>query len=590
MMKQYPTILEELMVYSQEIIDGNIIACDKHRKACTRFLRDLERMENDDGFPYYWDEQAAQKIVKWYKRNKHSKGVLTGQPIILDSYQKFIVCNVEAWRHEDTEYRRFKYVYNQVARKNAKSQIEGGQASYEISARGLKAAEVYTLGVERDQALIVFNEIDLMISKPIRKRLNITKKEISHKKSKSFIKHLSKRAGKTGDGKNPQLVIVDEYHAHPTSEMYDVMTSGFGAREEPLIIIITTAGFDFENKPCYKEYKYCSDILDGIIDNDEYFVIICELDEGDDPKDETVWPKANPVLTSYPVGRAFLKRECKKAYESGDEEKIRNFLTKNCNIWLKHGDNKYVNIDYWNKCRIEEEILEKFRGCECYAAFDLSKTGDLTSLSFEFPFEIENIRMYGFHSHSWIPIETMREKMKTDKIPYDFWIESGWLTATEANQGLIVDYWAMINYFEDIVECYDLKVKLVGYDAHNANLLVAELERRGYELVQIPQSCAKLDEPTVNLRDLMKVGQVVHDGNKLLTWSLNNAVTDTNSFGEIKISKKSTFKRIDPAATCIFAHKLGMGHWKGTMNLDKYRTEDYLNRLYGGENGDEKKN
>jgi len=138
----------------------------------------------------------------------------------------------------------------------------------------------------------------------------------------------------------------------------------------------------------------------------------------------------------------------------------------------------------------------------------------------------------------------------------------------------------VINYIEDTVKTYDLKVMEICYDAHNANIPVAELERNGYECVQIPQSCAKLDEPTRNFQDLVRVNQIVHDGNKLLSWSINNCEKDTNSFGEIKISKKSRFKRIDPAATCIFSHKRAMTYWSGVGS--KEITDEYLDELWGG--------
>ncbi|BEP28806.1 terminase large subunit [Helicovermis profundi] len=576
----YNSVLEELIDYSNNIIDGKIIACKKHIKVCKRFISDLHRMEHDESFFYYWDEYEAQKIVSWFKYMKHSKGVLANKPILLDSFQKFIVCNIEAWKHIETGYRRFKYAYIQLARKNAKSQMEAGMGSYEAGARGISAAEIYTLGVERDQAKIVFDEVDLMSGKYVSKRFKFTQKEITHKRSRSFIKHLSKKAGKTGDGKNPQMAIIDEYHAHPDATMYNVMVSGMGARKESLIVIITTAGFDFEDKPCYAEYTYCSNILDETLDNDEYFIMITELDKGDDPKDSNLWPKANPIICSYKEGRDFLQRECKRAYDSNDEEKIRNFLTKNCNIWIKYGTNKFLNIDYWYACK-KEITFEDFKGMDCYIGIDLSKTGDLTSISFEFPFLDSEIRKYAFFSQSFLPAAVKNEKMLTDKVPYDFWIKKGWLIATEANQGQIVDYWAVINCIEDKVKTYNLKVMEICYDAHNANLLVAELERIGYECVQIPQSAAKLDEPTRNFQDLVKVNQIVHDGNKLLSWAINNSELDTNSFGEIKISKKSTFKRIDPAATCIFSHKRAMTYWSGDLkDVSEFAEDDFLDKLW----------
>lgn len=574
------TIIEELIEYSNNIVNKKIIACKKHIQVCKRFLNDIDKMAHDESFLYYWDENEARKIVNWFKYMKHSKGILAGEPILLNTFQKFIVCNIYAWKHFDTGYRRFKYAYIQLARKNSKSQLEAGMASYEAAARGVSAAEIYTLGVERDQAKIVFDEVELMSGKYIKKKFTFTQKSIVHKKSKSFIKHLSKKAGKTGDGKNPQMAIIDEYHAHLTSEQYDVMVTGMVARKEPLIVIISTAGKDFEDKPCYAEYNYCSNVLEDILDNDEYFIMITELDKGDDPKDSSVYPKANPVVCSYSEGRNFLTRECKRVYDSEDEEKIRNFLTKNCNIWVKHGKNKYINIDRWNDCK-RKISFEDFRGMTCYVGVDLSKSGDLTSLSFEFPFIEVEVKKYAFFSQSFIPIAAMQEKMKTDKVPYDFWIKKGWLIATEANEGEIVDLWAAINYIKNLVKNYDLKIKEICYDSHGAAMFVSELEREGFCCVQIPQSCAKLDEPTRNFRDLVKIKQIIHDGNKVLSWAFNNAEEDTNSFGEIKISKKSRFKRIDPAASAIFSHKRAMTYWdESAQDVSEFAKDDFLDKLW----------
>lgn len=555
----FSTVLEELITYSNEILDGTIIACERHKQACSRFLDDLKKMESDE-YDWFWDEAEAQRIVKWFSHCKHSKGAFEGKPIELNGWQKFVVCNIEAWKHKEKDYRRFRFVYIQVGRKNAKSQMEAGMAGYECGARGLNAAEIYTLGVEREQAKIVFDEFELMMGKPIKRRFKITLKEIRHRKSKSFIRHLSKKAGKSGDGKNPQMAIIDEYHAHPDSKMYDVMKSGMMARVDPLLVIITAAGEDYEESACYYEYTDCCSILDGTIENDRYFIMICELEKDDDPFDERVWLKANPVLCTYEAGIQSMRENAKLAKESSDERKLPEFLTKNCNIYVAAGAKKYIDVEFWKKCA-RKISLENFRGKECYVGIDLSKTGDLTSVSFEFPFIETGIRKYALFGKSFIPAAVVKEKSKTDNVPYDLWIEKGYMEKTEANEGLIVDYWAIINHIEKTKAEYGLKIISIGYDPHGANLLVGELENRGYECIEVKQSCAQLNEPTVNFRDLVKVQQIVHDENKLMTWSLNNCETDSNSFGEIKLSKKSKFKRIDPIASSIFSHKLAMAYW-----------------------------
>ncbi|WIF95131.1 terminase large subunit [Caminicella sporogenes] len=572
-----PKIFNELIKYSKDITSGKEIACKKHMLACERFLRDVKRQGTKE-FPYIWDEKEAAKIVKWFTYCKHSKGILTDKPIILKTFQKFIVCNIYGWKHKDTGYRRFRKAYIQVARKNGKSQLQAGMGLYELMARGINASEVYCLGTKRDQSKIVFREAILMAGKHIKKRLKITNKNIRHEISNSFMEPMSKEAGKTGDGLNPQMAIIDEYHAHPTSAMYDVMVSGMAARPEPIIVIITTAGEDFENKPCYAEYQYCSKILQGVTDNEQYFVLICELDEDDDIKDERNWIKANPIVATYPEGIEYLRGELKTALE--DPDKMRTFLTKNMNRWVKEFENTYINIDYWKNCK-QDITWEDVRGKNCYVGVDLSSTGDLTSVSFEFPIINDSgEKKYIVFSHSFIPAKTLQHKINTDKAPYDMWHKKGLLTATQTNKGLINDYNFVVRYIEDKREKYDLNIIMIGYDKHQAGMFVSEMEELGYECVEVKQSCRNLNDATIDFRDQVKVGNIIHDGNELLTWSIANAVTISNSFGEIKIDKDLRVKRIDPIDATINAHYLAMNYWNdGTTDLNQKITDDFLDKL-----------
>ena len=278
--------LEEITEYAEGCASGEIMSCKKHRWACQRFLNDRKRAENNpEKYPYTWNEQAAQNIVDWFSMLYHSKGDLAGEPILLTPWQKFRLCQLYGWVRKDTGLRRFRKSYTQIARKNAKSQEEAGVALYEASVTAVKngeVCEVYTAGVKRDQSKIVFNEAALMLQRsPLRTKFRITKDAITHPVSGSYIKALSKEDGKSGDGTNPALLIIDEFHQHPTTEFYDL---GLGGNtKEPLLMIITTAGVDL-NCPCYvAEYQYCSRVLDPDtdIEDDEYLIDICELDRED---------------------------------------------------------------------------------------------------------------------------------------------------------------------------------------------------------------------------------------------------------------------------------------------------------------------
>ena len=366
------TELQEIKKYAQDCIDGSIPSGQKHKWACQRLLNDLERIGTTD-FPYVWDEERAHKIVVWFSLLKHSKGKLAGTPINLTAWQKFRECQIYGWRHRETGLRRFRKAFTEVGRKNSKSQLESGEALYGISVEASETGEVYeiyTAGTKRDQSKIVFNEADLMTRGSIlRSKFNFKRDEILHQKTGSWIKALSKEDGKSGDGTNPAYLILDEYHQHKTTEFYDL---GLGSnRKEPLLSIITTAGRDL-TYPCYtQEYDYCSKLLDPNVDvsNDEYFVDICEADEGDDPGDVTTWKKANPIRAFFDEGVKDIAAEWKIAKEI--PEKMIAFRTKILDQWVMAANNGYMDMGKWKACEVRELPID-LTGRPVFVGFDMS--------------------------------------------------------------------------------------------------------------------------------------------------------------------------------------------------------------------------
>ena len=408
-------------------MNGNTLTCTKHQWACQRFLHDIERQGTDE-FPYEFIPERAIRFIDWCSLYKHTKGILVGKyinlydvPVLL-----FIFSNIYGWYHVATGIRRFNKVYWQVARKNAKSQMLALVGTYELMAfdeSGDEVNEVYCAATKREQAQIVFKEAVYMLKRcpevqPYYRHVN---SQIVHISSDSFMRALSEEDKKTGDGLNPQCGIIDEYHAHDTSEMYDIIDSGMGARKQPLIIIITTAGFNL-NHPCYKvEYQLATKILDPNIpvEMDNYFVLVNELDRDDkgelvdDLKDPNTWVKANPIVASYPEGVKYLKDRMKEAFEI--PEKMRNFLTKHLNIWVHLTELAYLNMIKWHNCKAD--LLPDLTGKSVWIGIDFSSKVDLTSVSFEFK-EGDN---YVVQSHSFIASETFERKKRTDKVPYDLW-------------------------------------------------------------------------------------------------------------------------------------------------------------------------
>lgn len=554
------TIKERLIEYSQNIVDDKIIACQKHKWACERFLNDVKR-EGTKEFPYIWIEEEAQKIVDWFSLLKHSKGVLAGEPIRIDEnlWQLFNNGNLYGWYHMETGYRRFRKGYIQVARKNAKSQNMAGIGLYEnsyISTKNNEISEVYTAGTKKDQSRIIFEEAKLMLKgSPLQNRFNILRTEIVHRNTGSFMKPLSKEDGQKGDGTNPQCFLIDEYHQHPTSEFYDLADSGMMARGEPLLLIITTAGTDL-NAPCYQEeYKYCSRILEGAIVNDSYYVMICELDKDDDISDEKNWIKANPIVMTYPEGIAQMR----ESYEIAKEvpEKMRTFITKNLNVWIQQREDGYMNMTKWRECgATKENPFPDVAGLPVISGVDLSAIIDLTSVGFEVALPDGRIAVL---SHSFIPEDTLQEKMRSDKVPYDLWAKQGWLTITP---GATVDYNYVLKYIVDTYKKYQWTKGEVCFDRNLATWLMKELENREFTPVEIPQTTPSLSEPTKDFRAQVYNKKVIHDNNPVLTWAIGNAVTREDHNGNIMLDKSKSTERIDPIASLINAHVRAISQFK----------------------------
>lgn len=569
------TIREELMEYAYQCLNGEIISGKKHKWACQRYLEDCQkeaaRNVLTEGWGYIWSEEEAQNIVDWFRLLRHSKGELAGQPIELTTWQKFNLCQLYGWRERETGYKRFKQSFTEVARKNAKSQMEAGVSLYEISVCATKNQEnyeYYTAGTKRDQSKIILNEAKLMLNNsPLKPSFKITRDAVLHRKTGSFIKALSKEDGQNGDGTNPAGLILDEYHQHKTTEFYDL---GLGSNtKEPLLMIITTAGMDL-TYPCYtQEYTYCSSVLNPDVDiwNDEYLIDICEVDPEDykedvsNLEDERLWEKANPIRMSYENGRKKIRNAWKVA--KSIPEKMTAFLTKMLNIWVQATENGYMDISKWKACQVDEIPIDT-RGFDVYVGFDMSAKIDLTSVAFVIPFESEEkdedgktIVKYIVYSHSFIPNrEKLAERKAKDKVDYDAWERMGFLTVTDSP---IVDQAAVMKYVLTTCEKHGWNIKTLCFDPANASKIMMDLSDEGYDVEEVFQSHKSLNESTQGFREQVFARNILYTYNPLLNYAMSNAVVKRSN-GLIKIDKDATTKRIDPVDAVLCAYKLAMYH------------------------------
>ena len=537
-------LLKRVKKYAQNIINNEIIACEKHIWACKRFEKDFENEL------YYFDEVELLKFYLWSRQFKHRAGVLKNQIIDLTDFQLFIIANLFCWKRKDNNYRRYRKAYIQLARKNAKSQLLSLIASYECFLSD-EQSEVYLSGWDKEQSSIVYREIESQLQgcERLQGKYKNSYGKVTSLKDGSFIKPLSREARNTGDGTNPSVGIVDEYHAHKTSEIYDVILSGMVARPQPLMTVITTAGFDL-TRPCYKEYEYVSKILDPSIDidNEEYFAIICELDKEDSIKDENVWVKANPIVATYEEGINYLRGELKAALDA--PEKLRNFLTKNMNKWVDMRDGGYMDMSKWKEA-YQEFDYNDFRNQECVVGIDLSTKLDLTSIGIEF---IKGGKYYVF-SHSFMPRDTFEKRVREARLPFDLWHKEGWLTVTD---GMVVDYNYIKRYIQDLEEKYNFTIRDICYDPWNATQFANDMSELGYSMVEIRQGIKTLGEPCKSFREEAYQGNLFHNNNPVLNWACSNAIVKQDSNANFMLDKSQSSEKIDPLAALINAHVISI--------------------------------
>lgn len=588
------TIKEELLQYAERCINDekiseyeDYISCQAHKWACSRFIADVKRSEKEDCF-FYWDENEAQKIVSWFSYLRHSKGVLAGKPIELTAWEKFLLCQLYGWRRKEGKMRRFRKSFFEVGRKNAKSQIEAGVALYESSVTATKngeVAEVYTAGTKRDQSKIVFDECKLMLKgSPLITKFRCRRDSVTHVASGSFIKPLSKQDGKNGDGTNPALLILDEYHQHQTTEFYDLAIGS--NTKEPLLMIITTAGMDL-TYPCYTvEYEYCKKILNPHVDvtNDEYLIDILELDEEDyadiQNLDNTrLWFKSNPIRMTYQNGVEKIKGDYRVAKEQPDH--MTAFLTKSLNVWVQHKQDQYMDLGKWKACEVDAPPID-LQIAPAYWGFDMSAKLDLTSVALVIPYSDGDmddtgkpLAKYYVESHSFIPSwERVSEHVTKDKAPYDSWARQGFITVTGTP---IVDQSAVMRWVLDYSQAHGLDVQCLCFDPANASKIMMDLSNDGYDVEEVYQSAKSLNESTCTFREMVYAGRVQFKRNPVLTYAMSNAVTRQNN-GLIKIDKDATARRIDPVDATLAAFKLALYHDLESMAYSNY-IESFLGEM-----------
>lgn len=526
--------------YIQQVLNGEVLVCEYVRLTVERHVKDLERSAGED-FPFYFDPAAAQRVIDFFQFCKHVEGEWAGQPLLLEPWQQFALWVPFGWKRKESGLRRYRKAYVEVSRKNGKSSWTAGLGLYFLVADNEPGAQVYSAATTRDQAKIIHTTASRMVrlSEELASHVQVYKNNLSIPETFSKFEPLSADYN-TLDGLSPSAALIDEIHAHRDRGVLDVLETAFGARRQPMMWMITTAGINVTDSIALEFRNYGIRILKGIVDDETFFPLIYTLDDGDDWLDEGCWPKANPNL-NVSVKLDEMRELALKAKEVPSSQN--NFKTKRLNIWCS-SRSRWVPVERWDECR-DEFLPTDLYGRECYAGLDLSTTTDVTALSLVFPWENDTYRTLAFF---WIPAENAHTRARRDRVPYPLWIEQGFIEATPGN---VIDYDLVRKRINDLGELFPIKE--IAADRWNATQILQQLEGDGFKLFAMGQGFASMTAPSKQLEALVLSKRIQHNGNPVLRWMFDNVSMKMDAAGNVKPDKEASAERIDGIVALIMA-------------------------------------
>ena len=537
---------------------GSPVVCGElHRLACKRHVNDLKR-QRTKSFPYYWDAEAAQRVIDFAETLTIAEGA-EPKPVKLLDCQAFDIGCTFGWKKTINNARRFRRRYKSIARQNGKTFENGIMGTYIAGFGGYRHGKLFTVATKKRQSRLAWEEMSKFVSidPDLDELFDVKdyKSLIVAKNTECTVEALSKEAG-LDDGFRSIFASIDELHQHKDNKVYKAIYNGTRSLPETLVSMITTRG-DKLNSFCKEMDDYAIKVLKGLTTAEDFFIDIYALDPGDDIWDESNWVKANPFLCQDPEKVATLRQDAQTARDMGGAD-LRDFLTKSLNLWVKNTDDQFIDPEAWKACGTEQKLDDVVRAGhrDCWVGLDLSSGGDLTTLALELP--LAGGRYY-IYSHSFMPRGRLEEHIETDLAPYDVWESQGLITVTGGSTDYMNDYKFIISHLKELRERYDLNFLGIGIDPHNAAGVMQDLESFGCPVVTITQSARNLNDATVAVQLLTKSNAFEYDqANELLTWSMVNAAIVRNSFEEIKVDKKpgARYKRIDPVDALIDAHAL----------------------------------
>ncbi len=495
--------------YALDVLAGKIPNCRWVKLACQRYLNDLEKQGTDD-FPYLYDEEKGNRFVNFLEKMPHVKGkwAANKEKYKAEWWQCFIDCNLFGWVHKNTGLRRFRLSFELEPRKQGKSFRGGGRAIYLAFVDGEEGAEVYCGATSERQAFEVFRPAWQMVSLLPKFKAKFGVQLSGNAKNPGTIYRASDMSkfevmiGKPGDGASPHAAIIDEYHEHDSDHMFDTMQTGMGAREQPLLSIITTAGSNLGG-PCYEMQQEMQRILEGTIKDETVFAIIYGIDPEDNWDSIDSLIKANPNY-GVSISPEFLKAQLEQAKRSASKQN--SFRTKHLNEWVG-AKTAWMNMAVWNQ-RQRDIKIEDFKGCPCHISADLSSKKDVTAVDITF---LKEGTYYSFKKF-FVP----EAALETNPKYMDFFL-GGHLETTD---GAMIDQEVIEDHIKDWIKEY--KPIDLAFDEWNADYLMTRLSKLKIDVFKFPFNVRHVSEPMKQLEALILAERYFHDGNPVMTWMMGN--------------------------------------------------------------------
>ncbi len=541
---KYPNV-EAANRWARNVVKGKVPAGKYVILACQRHLDDLEKSKTKD-FPYRFDRQKAEKKLKFIQLLPHTKGEWAAKrkKIDLEDWQKFGIACTFGWLKKKTGFRRFRESYWEVPRKNGKSVIAAGVANAMFVADDEFGPEVYAGATNEKQAWEVFRPARLMVSKsPSLIEAAGIEVNASNMKTLHDGGRFEPLIGNPGDGASPSCSIVDEYHEHDTAALYDTMITGMGARQQPLMFVITTAGDNIEG-PCYDMRDRVIQMLLGAVPDEELFGWIWTIDEGDDWTNPAVLAKANPNF-GVSVYQEFLESRQQNAIKNASAQNT--FKTKHLNVWVS-ARMAFFNMERWLKCVDKSLTLEQFRAKPCLMSLDLASVTDICARINLFYIMVGGkLHYYCVAPRFYLPQETIdygEEKSLRDR--YQKWFNQGLL---DAHDGAEVDF----NLVEQdlLADAEHVALTEIPHDEWGGFQIAANLERAGHKPIKMPKITKTFSPAMKELRAAILSGRFHHDGHPILTWMVGNVVSKTGPNESEFPNKEKKAKKIDGAVALL---------------------------------------